>query len=89
LAGDYFAEGDSRMSIAARAKLVYEGQLKERLEAEHCDRYVAIEPDSEAYFLGDSFLDAALAAKAAYPERTSFVVRIGHEAAFHIGASWT
>ena len=88
MVGDYFAEGDSSMSIAARAKLIYEGQLKERLEADHRDQYVAIEPDSEAYFLGDSFLDAALAAKAAYPERKSFVIRIGHEAAFHIGASW-
>jgi hypothetical protein len=27
-----------------------------------------------------------MAAKAAFPDRKSFVIRIGHEAAFHIGS---
>jgi hypothetical protein len=35
--------------------------------------------------LGDQFIDAAMAAKKAYPDRRSFVIRVGHEAAFHIG----
>jgi hypothetical protein len=29
-------------------------------------------------------MDAALAAKKAFPNRKSFVIRVGHEAAFHI-----
>ena len=77
------------MSIAERAKQVYETELKERLESAHQDEYVAIEPESKSFFLADSFIDAALAAKSAYPDRKSFVLRIGHEAAFHIGASST
>ncbi len=77
------------MSIAASAKHVYETELKERLEADHWDEYVAIEPESKSFFLGDSFIDAAMAAKTAYPDRKSFVLRIGHEAAFHIGANLT
>ena len=75
------------MSLSDRAKQVYERRWKEQLEAEHRDKFVAIEPDSEATFIGDSFLDAALAAKQAYPDRISFVMRIGHVAAFHLGAS--
>jgi len=74
------------MLIAEAAKQIYESELRESLEAEHRDRYVAIEPESRSHFLGDTFLEAALAAKNAHPNQKSFVIRIGHEAAFHIGA---
>ena len=74
------------MSVAEKAKEVYESELKAQLEAEHHDEYVAIEPVSKSFFLGDTFIDAALAAKQAHPDRKSFVIRIGHDAAFHIGA---
>ena len=77
------------MSIAASAKRLYDSELKERLEVDHLDRFVAIEPVSKSFFLGDSFLSAAMSAKTAYPDRKSFVLRIGHAAAFHIGASST
>lgn len=75
------------MSIANAAKRVYESELRESLEAEHRDEYLAIEPKSKSYFLGKTFLEAAMAAKSAFPDRKLFVLRIGHEAAFHIGAS--
>jgi hypothetical protein len=75
------------MSVAEEAKEIYANELKQRLELDHRDEYVAIEPSSRSFFLGQTFIDAAMAAKAAYPDRKSFVLRIGHEAAFHIGAS--
>lgn len=74
------------MSIAEKAKQVYESEFKAHLEADHRDEFVAIEPESKSCFLGDTFIDAALAAKQAHPDRKSFVIRIGHDAAFHIGA---
>ena len=74
------------MSIAEQAKAVYESEFKARLEAEHSDEFVAIEPVSKSFFVGETFLDAALAAKRAHPDRKSFVIRIGHDAAFHLGA---
>lgn len=74
------------MSIAEQAKQIYESRLRSQLEPEHTGEYVAIEPVSESYFMGAQFIDAALAAKQTHPERKSFVIRIGHEAAFHIGA---
>jgi hypothetical protein len=73
------------MSVAEAAKQVYEEDLRSQLEREHKDEFVAIEPSSRSYFLGKTFLEVALAAKEAYPDRKSFVLRIGHEAAFHIG----
>ena len=76
------------MSIAKDAKRVYE-TLRNQLEAGHLDQFVAIEPESQSHFLGHTFIEAAMAAKDAFPERKSFVLRIGHDAAFHIGASTT
>ena len=77
------------MSIAEAAKRVYEVDFKESLEARHRDEFVAIEPESRSHFIGETFIEAAMAAKKAFPNRKSFVLRIGHKAAFHIGASST
>jgi hypothetical protein len=40
--------------VIDRAKQIYADQLQSRLEAEHRDQFVAIEPESGDYFLGDS-----------------------------------
>lgn len=73
------------MSVAVAAKRFYEADLREPLERCNLNEFVAIEPESRRHFIGLTFLDAALAAKNAFPGRKSFVIRIGHEAAFHIG----
>jgi len=75
------------MSIAQQAKPFYESQLKAQLEHEHRGQFVAIEPVSASCYVAPTFIDAALAAKAAHPERKSFVIRIGRDAAFHMGAA--
>lgn len=46
---------------------------------------VAIEPDSDEPFLADSFSKAVALARATHPQRVSFVMRVGHAAAVHIG----
>ena len=76
---------EETQSIAERAKRIYADRLQTQLEAEHLDRHVAIEPDSGEFFLGDSFGEAVRAARDAHPNRISFVIRIGHEAAVHLG----
>jgi len=78
-------QGDLKMSVAESAKKVYDEDLRSRLEQDHKDDFVAIEPLSRRFFLGKTFLEVALAAKEAFPDKKSFVIRIGHEAAFHIG----
>ncbi len=75
------------MSVAVRAKAIYAADYRESLEAEHFGEFVAIEPDSRDAFVAATFIDAALAAKERYPSRKSFVIRIGYEAAVHIGAA--
>jgi hypothetical protein len=71
--------------VAERAKAIYRGSLQAELEAAHPDGYVAIEPESGDHFLADSFGQAVAAARMAHPDRISFVIRIGHPAAIHLG----
>jgi hypothetical protein len=72
-------------SVIERARQIYADQLKSDLESKHRDRFVAIEPESGEYFLGDTFDEAVKSARTKYPSRLSHTIRIGHGAAFHIG----
>ena len=72
-------------SVIERAKRIYDEQLRAVLEPEHRNRFVAIEPESGEYFLGDTFDEAVRSARAKHPSRLSHTIRIGHRAAFHLG----
>jgi hypothetical protein len=74
-------------SVIERAKRIYAEQLQAVLEPQHQNRFVAIEPESGEYFLGDTFDEAVKSAKAKHPSRLSHTIRIGHRAAFHIGGT--
>jgi hypothetical protein len=76
---------DETKSVIDRAKAIYAKQLQADLESRHLDRFVAIEPESGEYFLGDTFDEAVKSARTKYPSRLSHTIRIGHRAAFHIG----
>ena len=75
------------MSISSTARLFYDSELRHDLKKNRHGQFVAIDADSKEYFISDSFLGAAMAAKAAHPEREPFVIRVGHDAAFHIGSA--
>jgi len=72
-------------SVIDRARRIYADQLQNELESQHRDRFVAIEPESGEYFLGDTFDEAVKSARTKYPSRLSHTIRVGHGAAFHIG----
>lgn len=72
-------------SVATRAKAIYAEKLQSQLELENPNQFVAIEPESEDSFVAESFSKAVAAARKAHPDRISFVIRIGHDAALHIG----
>ena len=77
---------DDTRSVIERAKRIYADQLQTVLEPQHTNRFVAIEPESGEYFLGDTFDEAVKSARAKHPSRLSHIIRIGHRAAFHIGS---
>ena len=72
-------------SVIDRAKHLYANQLQADLESRHRDRFVAIEPESGEYFLGDTFDEAVKSARTKYPSRLSHTIWIGHRAAFLVG----
>jgi len=65
--------------MAEKAKAIYE-KIKDRLEAEHKGEVVAIDVESGDYFLGKTGLEAARQAKARYPNRIPYIMRIGRPA---------
>ncbi len=72
--------------VARRAKQLYEEKMRTPLEAAHRNAFVAIEPDSGDYFLGNTLSEAIQASRAAHPDRLAFAIRVGHETAVTIGA---
>jgi hypothetical protein len=73
-------------AIIARGEQIYEDQLRARLESDHKGRFVAIDPESGDYFLGDTDTQAVLAGLKAMPETRFFVRRIGHEVTHRLGS---
>lgn len=72
-------------AVIERAKRIYADQLQAALESQHRNRFVAIEPESGEYFLGDTFDEAVKSAREKHPSRLSHTIRIGHRAAFTMG----
>ena len=74
------------MSVAEAAKAVYESDYRALMERENLGKFIAIEPDSRKCFVGETFIDAAIEAKTGMPGKMSFVIKIGSDAAVHIGS---
>lgn len=73
------------IEVADRAQAIYAARLKSKLESTNPDDFVAIEPDSGEYFLGKTLSEAIQAARAVYPQRLSFALRVGHQATVELG----
>ena len=63
-----------------RGQSIYD-QLKDVLEPTQRGRFVAIEPETGRYFLGDNGTAALIEAHNAMPEQLFYLARIGYEAA--------
>jgi hypothetical protein len=64
---------------------LYETQLKAILEPQHSGEFVAIEPSSGRYFLGETATAALVAARTAMPKSLFFLTRVGRTSAHKIG----
>ena len=76
---------DETKSVIARAKEIYEQRLRSELEENHRDQFVAIEPDSGDFFIGETFDEAVKLARTKHPSKLSHTIRVGHVAALYIG----
>src|SRR5215218_11241325 len=71
--------------LAESGQRLYDERLKSLLEPEHGGEFVAIDPDSERYFLGPTGLAALHAGRKELPDKLFYLLRIGHEAAYRVG----
>jgi hypothetical protein len=76
------ASGDA---LVEQGQRLYEAKLRAGLEPAHGGRFVAIEPETGRYFLGDTGTAALVAARTAMPHSLFYLTRIGREAAHSIG----
>jgi len=78
---------DRSNDVARLAQAIYDQRLKDQLETTHRDEFVAIEPISGDWFLGQTLSEAIGLARKAHPDRLAHAVRVGHRTAVHFGAS--
>ena len=72
-------------TLSENGQRLYDERLRELLEPQHTGEFVAIEPDTGRYFLGDSGLTALRAGRQALPEKLFYLLRVGSDAAYHVG----
>jgi hypothetical protein len=76
---------DESKRVAAKAKQLFQEKYRAELEKNNRGEFVCIEPESGDFFLGHTFDEAVNNAIDVYPDRLTHTLRIGHDAAFHLG----
>jgi hypothetical protein len=73
-------------TVSAQAQRICEDRLRSALERSHPHAFVAIEPVSGDYYLGQTLSEAIGAARKVHPDRLTHAIRVGHKSAIHLGA---
>jgi hypothetical protein len=68
-------------SVAERARRLYDERFKQTLEKSSFGKFIAIEVDSEEYFLGSTPIQAINNAQKKYSTKSFHVIKIGYDAA--------
>ncbi|MDI6792965.1 MAG: hypothetical protein QME81_08885 [bacterium] len=71
-----------KREMAEKGRAVYR-RIKDELEKEHKGELVAIDVDSGDYFLGETPIEATTKGREKYPDKSFYVMRIGHRAVYH------
>ncbi len=71
--------------LVENGQRLYDERLRTLLEPEHEGEFVAIEPETERYFLGQTGLAALRAGRQELPDKLFYLLRVGHDAAYHLG----
>jgi hypothetical protein len=72
-------------ALSESGQRLYDERLRKQLEPEHTGEFVAIEPDTERYFLGSTGLAALHAGREALPDKLFYLLRVGSDAAYRVG----
>jgi hypothetical protein len=80
---------DTNDDLAVNGQRLYDERLRDLLEPEHKGEFVAIEPETERYFLGMTGLTALRAGRRELPGKLFYLLRVGHDAAYQVGGYGT
>lgn len=72
-------------ALSENGQRLYDERLRDFLEPDHSGEFVAIDPDTERYFLGDTGLAALRAGREALPNKLFYLLRVGSDAAYRVG----
>jgi hypothetical protein len=76
-----FVTPTTQKNVCQRARAVYEDRLRPLVESEHMHQYIAIEPDTGEYAIGQDLGGAIDKLKERRPNAVTCLLRIGHKAA--------
>lgn len=68
--------------VEQKGQEIYEGKLKDQLEKEHLGKYVAIDVETEEYFVGESLEEALTKAREKYANKIFHSIKIGSTGVF-------
>ncbi len=72
-------------TLIEQGQRIYDERLRAQLEPTQTGRFVAIEPVTGRYFLGDTDTAALLAARATMPDSLFYLMRVGQQTAHTVG----
>jgi hypothetical protein len=75
--------------LVTRGQIAYREKLASILEPSHDGEFVAVEPDSGRYFLGETATAALVTAHTAMPNNLFYLTRVGRETAHTVGGHAT
>ena len=76
---------DESKRVAVKARKLFLEKYRAKLEKSNYGAFVCIEPESGDVFLGQTFDEAVNQAINAHPDRLTHTLRVGHDAALHLG----
>ena len=79
-------ERKERAERIRKAETIYASKLRTKLEPLYAGQYVAIDPNSEDYFLGSSLREACLLGARKHPRQKLVCLRVGYAATRFIGS---
>ena len=79
----------AKNDLVERGQTTYRQRLASILEPSHVGEFVAVEPDSGQYFLGDNGKRGASRRPRRYAEQSVYLTRVGRETAHTVGGHAT
>jgi hypothetical protein len=76
------------LAFDQKAEAIYRTKLKPKLEGKYKGRIVAIDVESEDYFVGKTVLEAIEKGRKKHPGKLFYAVRIGYPAVHSLRRSW-